>query len=154
MALNNSIDSNFNALTAGGGINLSNTAGNVTISTTGAAAVFPLVTFTSVGTTNMVAFTRYYSQSNTGNVKLPASAILGDVIIIYGEAAFNVLQNAGQSISFSGQTTTAGVGGSLFIGAGGRVELLAKSTTTWFVSQFTPGDSFSVNTSFACIRLI
>ena len=64
-----------------------------------------------------VAVNSGYINTNAGltTLTLPAAAAVGDVIEVCGEGAggFLIAQNAGQTIQFGNQVTTAGVGGSL-----------------------------------------
>lgn len=108
----------------GGNINLigdspitvtGNPGGNeLTISISGGG--YPWMVITSVGP-NAMGVNEGYITNNVALVTmtLPATAAVGDVVRItnIGAGLFRVAQNAGQSVHFSGSTTTVGVGGSL-----------------------------------------
>ena len=100
-------------LTAGGGINVVNGAGSITISATGSGMPWTEVT----GTSQTMAINNAYIANNAALVTLtlPATAAIGDIVQIIGKGAggYKIAQNAGQTIYFGNQTSTTGVGGSV-----------------------------------------
>lgn len=132
-------------LTAGTGITISNAAGSITISGAGSGYSWTEVT----GTSQSMAVNNGYIANNVALVTLtlPASAALGDTVILQGKGAglFKIAQNSGQTIRFGNVSTTTGVGGSLTaISQYNSVELLCiTATTDWAVLTGTQG-SFTV----------
>jgi hypothetical protein len=101
-------------LTAGTGISISNGAGSITVSATGAGEPWNTVT----GTSQSMAVNNGYFANNAGLVTLtlPTTAAVGDMILIgaQGAGGFTIAQNSGQSIvTSSGISTTVGTGGSV-----------------------------------------
>lgn len=101
-------------LTAGSNISILNTAGAITISTSGGVGF----TWTHVtGTTQTLASNNGYIVDNAGLVTLtlPATSNFGDEIVIIGRGAggWTITQAASQQIIIGTSSTTAGVGGSL-----------------------------------------
>lgn len=100
-------------LTAGSGVSINNTAGNITISSTGSGTGFTLVT----GTTQNMSADAGYVTNNAGLVTLtlPTTAAFGTAISVVGLGAggWKIAQNASQTIHVGSSATTVGVGGSL-----------------------------------------
>jgi hypothetical protein len=84
----------------------------------------------------------YFTDRGAGvTYTLPATAILGDIIIIDGKLGLTTIdQNAGQSIRFSSAITTVGVGGSAVATNLGDCVTLRCSTagasTVWIAENF------------------
>lgn len=101
-------------LTAGTNIVISNSAGGITISASGAGGV----TWTHVtGTTQVMASNSGYVADNAGLVtlSLPAASVIGDELYIVGRGAggWTISQAASQQIIIGSSSSTAGVGGSV-----------------------------------------
>jgi len=100
-------------LTAGTGINITNAAGSITISSDNAGIAWTEVT----GTSQAMAADSGYIANNAGTVTLtlPTTTEIGDTIIVTGKGAggWSIAQNAGQTIYFGTSATTTGVTGSL-----------------------------------------
>lgn len=100
-------------LTPGTGISITNGAGSITITNTGASSNWTDVS----GTSQAMAVDNRYAANNAGLVTLtlPATANPGDFVEIYGKGAggWLIAQNAGQTIHLGSSATTAGAGGSL-----------------------------------------
>jgi hypothetical protein len=101
-------------LTAGTNILISNSAGNITISATGAGGF----TWTHVtGTTQTMSVNSGYVADNVGLVTLtlPSSSAFGDEIEVVGRGSggWTIAQGASQQIIFGNTSTTSGAGGSL-----------------------------------------
>ena len=100
-------------LTAGSGVTIANSAGTITISTSGGGTSWTDVT----GATQLLAVNNGYIADRTaGNVvfTLPTTAAIGDTIYILGrQNGWSIAQNAGQQIIFGTSATTSGTGGSL-----------------------------------------
>lgn len=100
-------------LTAGTGISITNAAGSITIDATGGGITWNSVT----GATQALAVSNGYvgNRGTTITYTLPNTAAFGSEIIItnIGAGLPVIAQNAGESINFTGSTTTVGVGGSL-----------------------------------------
>lgn len=124
-------------LTAGTGISIANGAGSITISAGGSGYSWTEVT----GTSQAMAVNNGYIANNAGLVTctLPATAALGDSVTVQGKGAglFKIAQNAGQTVHFSGSSTTTGVGGSLTaIAQFDSIEILCiTANTDWAVSD-------------------
>lgn len=76
----------------------------------------PISTSIITADTQMVNNIRYLVNGGSSlNLTLPATASVGDLIQIDGESTFGyvVLQNASQSVTGLGGTTTVGAGGSI-----------------------------------------
>jgi hypothetical protein len=100
-------------LTAGAGINISNAAGSITISSSGGGLTWTEVTGTSA---NMSSNNGYIaSNASLVTLTLPIASAIGDTINIVGKAAggWLIAQGAGQFIHLGSSVTTTGVGGSL-----------------------------------------
>ena len=101
-------------ITAGPGVTVTNSSGGIQI---GAAAMaFAWNTVTSATNPNQIVVENGYVASGgvLTTFTLPAAANVGDTFIVTGYLTlFQIFQNAGQSVVFSNQTTTVGVGGSL-----------------------------------------
>jgi len=106
--------SNINVL-GGSGVSIVGSPGTntLTVSATGAAFNWVEVTTTS----QMMAVQTGYITNNAAAVTctLPTSANIGDLVEIVGKGAggFIIAQSASQQISILGQTTTAGVTGTV-----------------------------------------
>lgn len=99
-------------ITPGAGISVVNGSGTITIATTGAGFTWTDVT----GATQTLVAENGYVTDRGGGVTytLPASATLGDEIIIMGKLGLaTVAQNAGQQILIGSVSSTVGVGGSI-----------------------------------------
>lgn len=99
-------------LTAGAGILITNGAGSITISVSGAGFTWTDVT----GSTQTIAVANGYLTDRAGGVTytLPATANIGDEFEIVGKLGLaTIAQNANQQILMSSASTTVGVGGSL-----------------------------------------
>lgn len=125
------------AVTAGGGISITNAAGSITISATGGG--FPWTNVT--GTSQSMATDNGYIANNASLVTLtlPTTAAIGTVQSVAGNGAggWKVAQNSSQNIHFGNQTTTTGVGGSLAsTNQYDQVTLLCTvANTTWVVTD-------------------
>ncbi|MFA6080752.1 MAG: hypothetical protein WC753_04750 [Candidatus Gracilibacteria bacterium] len=101
------------SITAGTGITVSNGAGTITISVSGAGTGWTDVT----GVSQTLAVNNgYIANRGAGNVAftLPATAVVGDTIYIVGKQnGWTVAQAASQQIVLGNAATTVGVGGSL-----------------------------------------
>lgn len=124
------------ALTQGSGISITNGAGTITISSTGA------ISFTTVtGTSQSMSVNSGYVANNAALVTLtlPSTAAVGDVVKVFGLGAggWSVAQNASQLIRFGNQVTTTGTGGSL--SSGNQYDTLVLvcivTNTTWSVES-------------------
>jgi hypothetical protein len=102
-------------LVAGSGISITTNAGSDTITITNSGSSMSTTEVT--GTSASMAVSTRYIANNAGLVTLtlPASAAVGDVILVRGKGAggWTVAQNSGQQIHFGDMNTTSGVGGSL-----------------------------------------
>jgi len=101
-------------LTAGDGIGITNGAGSITISADNAGFAWSVVTASS----ETLADNNGYFANNGVQVdfSLPMTAAVGDTFVVAGmnnATGWTISQNAGQTIHFSGSSTTTGVGGSL-----------------------------------------
>ena len=101
------------AITAGTGISIVNGAGSITISAPDSGVAWTEVT----GTSQSMAVNNAYILNNAALVTatLPATAAVGDVLIIVGKGAggWTMAQNAGQTVHFISSDTTTGAGGSI-----------------------------------------
>lgn len=98
-------------LTAGGGINITSSAGEITISSSVVSQIW-----TQVDTSFTIAANNGYVVTAALVATLPASAVLGatfEVLNTSSTGTVTIAQNAGQSIIFGDQVTTIGVLGSL-----------------------------------------
>lgn len=101
-------------ITGGAGVTITNSSGGIQISATSMS--FAWSTVTSATNPNQIVVENGYVASGGTLVTftLPAAANVGDTFIVTGYLTlFQILQNAGQSVVFSNQTTSVGVGGSL-----------------------------------------
>lgn len=133
MALITGIGSNFNQLTAGTGINLSNTGGNITITNTAPSGSLPYTNVT--GTTQTIAPSNAYGANNAGLVTftMPTTAAAGTIIEILGVGAggWTIVYTTGQSIVVDTSTSTV-TSGSVSGGQGSGIALLCTvANTTW-----------------------
>ena len=74
---------------------------------------------------------------------MPSTSTLGDVIeiVLDGATTWTITQGAGQSIRFSGSTTTVGVGGSLSTtGTGDAVRLVCETANLKWVALSAIGN--------------
>lgn len=99
-------------LSAGTGINISNSSGAITVSTVGAGFTW------NVATTNtaLVKENGYVANSVSEiTFTLPASAAVGDSFRIsgFGTGGWKIVQNSGQRINFGSSLTTTGITGSV-----------------------------------------
>lgn len=100
-------------LTASNGINISNGTGSISISATGVANNFVIVTGTSQ---SMLSNTRYRSNnSSLVTLTLPSISNPGDLLSIsgMGTGGFKIAQNSGNQIFLGTSSTTLGITGSL-----------------------------------------
>lgn len=98
-------------ITAGTGISVTNASNSITIAVTGAGFAWTDVT----SATQTLAVANGYITDRGGGVvyTLPATASLGDEIIILGKLGLTTIaQNANQSIRLGSSISTVGVGGS------------------------------------------
>jgi len=102
-----------NTLTAGTGITITNAAGSITITSTTGFDWDEVTATTAV----MQANHAYICNNNAAqiNLTMPVASAIGDSIQVIGKGtmAWNILQNAGQTIHFISMDTTPGIGGSL-----------------------------------------
>lgn len=126
-------------LTAGSGVTITNGSNSITIAVTGAGFVWTDVT----GATQTLAVENGYVTDRGGGVTytLPASASLGDEIIIVGKLGLTTIaQNANQSIRMSSSISTVGVGGSVVgTNVGDCITLTCTTSgasTVWIASSF------------------
>jgi hypothetical protein len=126
-------------LTAGTGISITNASNSITIATTGAGFAWTDVT----GATQALSVENGYVTDRGGGVTytLPATASLGDEIIIIGKLGLTTIaQNAGQSIRMSGSISTVGVGGSVAgTNVGDCITLnctTSGASTVWIATSF------------------
>jgi len=107
------VDPVLATLTAGTGITITEGAGSITIDSTAGGVTWNEET----GTSATMVVNNGYITNNAGLVTmtLPATAALGDLIQVNGKGAggWLIAQNAGQTVHFLAQSTTAGAGGSL-----------------------------------------
>jgi hypothetical protein len=101
-------------LTAGAGVSITNGAGSITISASGAGFTWNTVS----GSTQTIAAANGYIANDSGAqvvFTLPASGTVGDTFQILGMSAdgWSIHQNASQYIQFGALVTTTGTGGSL-----------------------------------------
>jgi hypothetical protein len=99
-------------ITPGPGINIVNGANSITISAAGAGFAWQQI----LTPTQQLAVENGYINARAGGITytLPATAALGDTIIILGfNGATTVAQNANQQIFILNASTTVGVGGSI-----------------------------------------
>lgn len=100
-------------LTAGAGVNITNTAGSITI----AASAGGFTWNEETGTSTTMSVENGYIANNAGLVTLtlPATASVGEAVQVAGKGSglFKIAQNAGQTIHFVASDTTTGAGGSL-----------------------------------------
>lgn len=121
-------------LTAGSGISITNGAGSITISSTGGFSWNEI----TVVAANM-SVNNGYIANNAGLVTLtmPATAAIGDCVQVVGKGTggWRIAQNAGQTIHFANNDTTAGAGGRLdSTGQYDTVELVCiTANTDWAV---------------------
>lgn len=102
-------------IVAGAGATVTNGSGSITIGLAGPMG-FSWNTVTSAGNPNaMSTFNAYITGGALlTTVTLPAAANTGDIVVVTGYTSlFQILQNAGQSIIFSNQSTTVGATGTL-----------------------------------------
>lgn len=128
-------------ITGGSGISTSASGATVTVSASGSGISWSEVTGTTVG----LAVDNGYILNNAGLVTatLPATAAIGDVIIIVGKGAgmWLIAQNAGQTMHFVSSDTTTGAGGSL--AATVRydcIEIVCTTADTDFVVRSSTGN--------------
>jgi hypothetical protein len=103
----------LNTISAGTGITVTNTAGDIQIDSTGGGVTWNVVTG---ATQALVASNGYIGNRGTAiTYTLPDTAIVGTEIKItnIGAGLPVLAQNAGESVHFTASTTTVGVGGSL-----------------------------------------
>lgn len=101
-------------LTAGTNITITNAAGGITISSSGAGGL----TWTHVtGTSQSMLSNNGYIADNAGLVtlSLPATSIIGDELYIVGRGSggWAVSQGSGQQIIIGSSSSTSGAGGSI-----------------------------------------
>jgi hypothetical protein len=122
-------------LTAGAGISIANSTGSITITATGVANSWTVVT----GTTQAMAINSGYISNNAGLVTLtlPTTAAVGSIIDMQGLGAggWQIAQNASQLIHIGSAVTTTGTGGYLAsTNAFDSLSLLCVvANTTWTV---------------------
>ncbi len=97
-------------ITAGAGVSVTNAAGSITIASTGSGMAYSEVT----GAAQAMAVNTAYGANRGAGVTftLPATAAAGTVMEITGILGLWILaQNAGQTVYFGDQNSTAGAGG-------------------------------------------
>ena len=121
-------------LTAGGGINITNGAGTITVASTGSA----IWTAMDADATLAVNTARINTKAAALlTATLPATAAVGTTLILQGSAAgangWKIAQNAGQNIQVGNTSTTIGAGGSIAsTDEGDGVSLVCTvADTTW-----------------------
>lgn len=136
--LNPDGSNNFNIL-GSGGVNVSGAGSTLTITNSQSGMTWTDVT----GATQTLAVQNGYFTDRGGGVTytLPATATLGDIIIIDGKLGLTTIaQNANQSIRFSSAITTVGVTGSAVGTNLGDCVTLRCSTsgasTVWIAEDF------------------
>lgn len=136
------------ALTAGSGISITNAAGAVTIS-----AISTQESWSAESAAFSIEANKGYVANAALVATLPLSASLGDSFELLNlntgsVGSVVIAQNAGQSIRFGDQVTTAGVAGSLTSSlagdsvrvicvdgtAGAEVFMVASSVGTWYTA--------------------
>lgn len=130
-------------LTAGTGIQISNTPGHITIATTGIGGVWVNQTSSTV-TMNVDTG---YTINNGGSLvtlTLPSTSTYGDFVEINGlsSGGWSIAQQGGQNIQVDGLSSTVGVGGS--VSSTGqydcaRLRCIVPNTTWTVVSQQSAG---------------
>ena len=123
----------LNTISAGAGITITNTAGNIQIDNTAGGFTWSTVT----GATQAIAAQNGYvgNRGTAITFTLPATAAVGDEFVItnLGAGLPVIAQNASQLINFTASTTTTGVGGSItFIDQFGSLEIVCTVTNTTF----------------------
>jgi len=106
------LDPILGTLTAGVGISITEASGSITIGSSSGGLNWNVET----GTSDSMVSNNGYIANNAGTVTytLPGTANVGDVFKVTGlQGAWVIAQNAGNTIHFSDQSTTTGVGGSL-----------------------------------------
>jgi hypothetical protein len=100
-------------LTDGAGINITEGAGSITISST----ISGLTWVEETGTSRSAAVGEGVITNNAGlcTVTIPTTAAVGDVLAVAGSGAggWSIAQNASEIIHFGSTNTTTGVGGSI-----------------------------------------
>lgn len=100
------------AITAGGGISVTNGAGSITIGAIGGGITWSEATVSATMDVN-----NGYIANNGALVTLtlPTTSVLGDVISVqgYGAGSWSIAQGASQSIRVGSAVSTIGVGGSV-----------------------------------------
>jgi hypothetical protein len=130
------VSANVNLL-GGTNITVTGAPGSNTLTIDSSAGTFPWTEVT--GTSQMMAVNNGYIANNAAQVDctLPTTSSVGDIVEVVGKGAggFKVSQTGAQQIAFLGQTTTAGVGGTLTPDeAGASVKLLCiTATNLWRV---------------------
>lgn len=118
-------------LTAGSGMQITNGAGAITVTT---------MPYTSITANQTLAVSNgYFVTSGALNLALPATSVVGDKIdlCLAGGTSFSVTQAAGQSINMGNRVTTTGATGSLASSANGDFISLVCSAanTVWYVKS-------------------
>ena len=132
-------------LTPGTGINISNGAGSITISSSGGGYGWTEVT----GTSQNMAVNNGYGANNVALVSLllPAASVFGDTVKIQGIGAglFRITQGAGQQIRLGSSATTLGAGGSLTAtNQYDSIELICIVANTTWATLTAPQGIFTV----------
>lgn len=127
-------------LTAGSGINITNAAGSITITSTGGG----LIVATISGTTQSAAVnTKYYAlNSAQTTLTLPTTFAVGDVVALIGSTAntsgWIVNANTGKTIRVNNTTTSAGGTVTSAATAGQTIYLECDvANTSWVMSSTT-----------------
>lgn len=100
-------------ITAGPGINISNAAGSITVSSTGGVTWSVVTSSTQTASVNNGYIANY---SGLCVITLPTTAAAGTVLGVSGmnnATGWKIAQNSGQQIFFGTSSTTSGTGGSL-----------------------------------------
>lgn len=128
-------------ITAGSNINITNSPGSITIASTAAG-----VSYTEETADFTMASNSGYIMNKTGSAlaaTLPATATQGSVIEIVGKGAtgWAIAQQAGQTIHFGSNDTTAGTGGSITsTNRYDSIELICTVTDTDWTVRSTQGN--------------
>jgi hypothetical protein len=102
-------------LVGGTNITITGAPGSNSLTINSSAGTFPWTEVT--GTSQMMAVNNGYIANNASQVDctLPTTSAVGDIVEVVGKGAggFTISQTGSQQIAFLGQTTTAGIGGSI-----------------------------------------
>ncbi len=133
--IGNGTNYSLSTLTAGPGVSITNSPGNITIAGTGSGIGWTEVT----GTTQAMTADSGWVTNNGALVTLtlPVTAAFGTAISVIGKGAggWSIAQNAGQNIQIGNVSSTVGVGGS--VSSSNRYDsidlICTTADTTWTV---------------------